>query len=107
MSARPRIKLPDSAKVGEVIEVKTLISHVMESGMRKDSEGKTIPRLLLHTFEAKFGGKDVFKASLHTGTAANPFLSFFMKVPGPGEFELTWIEDGGARITDRQVLKIA
>jgi len=106
MSAKPRIKLPDTANVGEVIEVKTLISHVMESGVRKDSEGKTIQRLLLHTFEVKFAGTEVFKANLHTGTAANPFISFFMKVPGPGEFEFTWIEDGGARIADRQVLKV-
>ena len=107
MSTKPRIKLPDTARVGEVIEVKTLVSHVMETGVRRDGEGKTIPRLLLHTFEAKFAGMDVFKASLHTGTAANPFISFFMKVPGPGEFEFTWIEDGGARITDRQLLKVA
>ena len=107
MSTIPRVKLPDSAKVGEVIEVKTLISHVMETGTRKDIEGKTIPRLLLHTLEAKFAGKEVFRASLHTGTAANPFVSFFMKVPGPGEFEFTWIEDGGARIIDRQILKVA
>jgi sulfur-oxidizing protein SoxZ len=106
MSAKPRVKLPDSARIGEVIEVKTLIAHVMESGNRKDGDGKTIPRLLLHTFEARFAGKEVFRANLHTGTSANPFISFFMRVPGPGDFEFAWIEDGGARITDRQTLKV-
>jgi len=47
----------------------------------------------------------VFRAALHTGTAANPFISFFMKVPGPGEFEFIWIEDGGGRTIERKTLK--
>lgn len=103
----PRVKLPASAKIGDLIEIKTLIAHVMESGNRKDEAGNAIPRLLLHTFEAKFAGKEVFKANLHTGTAANPFISFFMRVAGPGEFELVWIEDGGALIVDRQALSVS
>ena len=107
MSARPRIKLPDSAKIGDVIEIKTLIAHVMETGNRRNSDGTTIPRLLLYSFEAKFAGREVFRASLHTGTAANPFISFFMTVSGPGEFEFVWIEDGGARIIERQALRLA
>jgi sulfur-oxidizing protein SoxZ len=107
MSTKARIRLPDSARIGEVIEVKTLISHAMETGNRKTNEGNTIPRLLLHTLEVKFAGKEVFRASLHTGTAANPFIAFFMRVPGPGEFEFVWIEDGGARTTERQILNVA
>ena len=107
MSAKPRIRLPDNARIGDVIEIKTLIAHAMESGIRKNADGSSIPRLLLHSFEARFAGREVFKATLHTGTAANPFISFFMKVSGPGEFEFVWIEDGGARITERQTLRIA
>jgi len=107
MSAKLRIKLPDNARIGDVIEIKTLIAHAMETGIRKNADGRSIPRLLLHSFEARFAGREVFKATLHTGTAANPFISFFMKVSGPGEFEFVWIEDGGARITERQTLRIA
>jgi len=106
MSARPRIRLPDSARIGDVIEIKTLIAHMMETGNRKNTDGSAIPRRLLHTFEAKFAGREVFKASLHTGTAANPFISFFMKVSGPGDFEFVWTEDGGAKITERQTLRV-
>ena len=54
-ASRPRIKLPESAKVGDIIEVKTLITHVMETGHRKDKVGKPIPRDILNTFIAKFG----------------------------------------------------
>lgn len=106
MSAKPRILLPDNARIGEVIEIKTLIAHPMESGNRRGGDGSLIPRLLLHTFAAKFADREVFRATLHTGTAANPFISFFIKVPGPGEFEFTWIEDGGAQVIERQALKV-
>ncbi len=103
---KPRIKLPDTAKVGEVIEIKTLIQHVMETGQRKDAAGKTIPRLILNSFSAKYAGKDVFSADLQPGISANPYISFFMKVPGPGSFEFTWIEDGGQKVSETLKLNV-
>ena len=99
--AKPRIKLPDSAKVGDVIEIKTLISHVMETGQRKDAEGKAIPRSIINLFSVTFAGKEVFRAELQPGISANPYLSFFMKVPGPGELEFTWVDDGGAKVVEK------
>jgi sulfur-oxidizing protein SoxZ len=78
----------------------------METGNRRNTDGSTIAQLLLHTFEARFAGREVFRARLHTGTSANPFISFFMTVPGPGEFEFVWIEDGGAEITERQMVTL-
>jgi sulfur-oxidizing protein SoxZ len=104
---KPRIKLPESAKVGEVIEIKTLISHVMETGQRRNADGSAIPRSIINTFTAKFAGTEVFKAELHPGISANPYLSFFMKVPGPGEFEFAWTEDGGKQITETAKLNVA
>jgi len=103
---KPRIKLPASAKVGEVIEIKTLVSHVMETGQRKDPDGKAIPRDIINAFSAKFAGAEVFSAELHPGISANPYLSFFIKVPGPGEFEFTWVEDGGNTIVDKETLNV-
>ena len=105
--AKARIKLPDSAKVGEVIEVKTLISHVMETGQRKDADGKTIPRSIINTFKATFAGAEVLTVEMHPGMSANPYLSFFMKVPGPGEFEFTWIDDAGAKVVEKMKLNVA
>jgi sulfur-oxidizing protein SoxZ len=103
---KPRIKLPEAAKVGEVIEVKTLISHVMETGQRRDPDGKIVPRSIINAFTAKFAGVEVFAAELHPGISANPYLSFFMRVPGPGDFEFTWTEDGGNKIVDTQKLNV-
>lgn len=106
MAVKPRIKLPDSAKVGEIIEIRTLITHVMETGNRKDKDGKTVPRMILNLLEVKFAGQDVFRMTMASGTSANPFIAFFMKVPGPGEFEFTWHEDGGAKIVEKMPLKV-
>jgi sulfur-oxidizing protein SoxZ len=91
----PRIKLPDSVKAGDVIEVKTLIRHVMETGNRHDKNGQPIPRDIINSFVAKFGGKEVFRAEFGPGISANPYLSFQMRVPGPGVVEITWTDDHG------------
>lgn len=105
--SKARIKVPDTAKVGDVIEIKTLISHVMETGQRKDREGKTIPRDIINTFTATFAGKEVFRAALQPGISANPYIAFYMRVPGPGELELTWTDDTGRKITEKAVLNVA
>ena len=104
--AKARIKLPESTKVGDVIEIKTLISHVMETGQRKDADGKPIPRSIINSFQATFAGEQVFAAELHPGISANPYLSFFMKVPGPGELEFTWIDDAGVRVVEKMKLNV-
>jgi sulfur-oxidizing protein SoxZ len=104
--SKPRIRLPEQAKVGDVIEIKTLISHVMETGQRKQSDGKPIPRHIINTFTATFAGTEVFKADLHPGISANPYIAFYMKVPGPGEFEFTWIDDSGGKVVEKQKLNV-
>ena len=106
MSTKPRIKLPESAKVGEVIEIKTLISHVMETGQRKDATGRVIPRDILNAFTASFAGREFFKATLHPGTSANPYLHFTMRVPGPGDLEFTWVDDAGTKISEKMKLNV-
>jgi sulfur-oxidizing protein SoxZ len=103
---RPRVRLPESAKVGDVIEVKTLISHAMETGQRKDSDGKPIPRFIINSFTATFAGAEVFKAELHPAIAANPYIAFYMRVPGPGEFEFTWTDDNGAKVSEKLKLNV-
>ena len=107
MATKPRIKVPEAAKPGDIIEVKTLISHVMETGNRKDGTGKIIPRDNIHTFTASFEGEEVFSATLGSGIAANPYIAFFMKVPGPGTLTLTWEDDGGTTTVEKVPLSVA
>lgn len=105
-ASKPRVRLPEQAQTGEIIEVKALITHVMETGNRKDSEGKPIPRNIIHTFTAHYNDALVFKADLGSGISANPYLSFFLKVPGPGELRVTWLDDDGGETIERYSLNV-
>ena len=107
MSApKPRIRLPASAKVGEVIEIKTLVQHVMETGNRTTADGKVVPRNIINTVTASFDGKEFFKAEIQPGISANPYLSFHMKVAGPGKLQFIWLDDAGVKIAHEEELKI-
>ena len=95
MADKPRIKLPKEAAKGEVIQIKTLVSHVMESGQRKDAQGKPIPRKIINKFTCEFNGKPVFSCDLEPAVAANPYLQFTARVEESGTFRFTWIDDDG------------
>ena len=92
----PRVRMPTTAKKDEVIEVKTLISHEMETGLRKDANGPPVPRRIIKQFVAKFNGREIMKADWHTAISANPYQGFFVKVPESGTFEFTWQDDNGS-----------
>lgn len=104
--SKPRVRVPKKASKGEIIEIKTLISHPMESGQRKDGQGNPIPRKIINRFEAYFNGKLVFATDLHPAVSANPYISFRMKVEEPGEFEFRWIDDDGTVYTNTAKLKV-
>lgn len=103
----PRVRVPKSAKKGEMIEIKTLISHEMESGQRKDSAGKTIPRQIINKFIAEFNGKQVFAADWHSAISANPYQSFFYKASESGEFKFSWKDDNGQTYTSTSKIDVA
>jgi sulfur-oxidizing protein SoxZ len=106
MAEKPRIKLPSTAKKGEVIEIKTLIAHVMETGLRKDQEGKVIPRKIINKFTAEFNGKPVFSVDIEPAVAANPYMQFTAKVEESGTFKFTWTDDDGTVTTAEQQIAV-
>jgi sulfur-oxidizing protein SoxZ len=93
---KPRIKAPASAKKGEVVEIKTLISHVMETGQRKDAQGKPIPRRIVNKFTCAYNGKEVFRAELEPAISANLFISFYVKCEESGTLAFAWNDDNGS-----------
>ena len=107
MKKPPRIKIPEGVEPGEVIEIKTLATHVMETGNRRDAAGNKIPRDIIHTFTATFEGREVFSAAIGSGIAAYPYFAFFLKVPGPGTLEFTWIDDKGETTVEKVALSVA
>ncbi len=92
----PRVLVPDSVTKGEIFQVKALISHQMETGLRHDSAGSVIPRKIINKFVCRYDGVEVFVADLHEAVAANPYLEFYLRARESGRLEFVWQEDGGA-----------
>jgi sulfur-oxidizing protein SoxZ len=104
--SKPRIKFPEAAKAGDVIEIKTLISHVMETGQRRDADGKTVPRDIINSLAVSFAGQEFFRASLQPGISANPYISFYLRVPGPGDIKFIWTDDAGKSTVEEMKLNV-
>ena len=92
---RPRVKVPKSASAGETITLKTLISHPMESGQRKDSSGNVIPRSIINRFTCEFNGQMVVDVAMEPVISTNPYFEFEATVPEAGDFKFTWYDDDG------------
>ncbi|KNG92817.1 thiosulfate oxidation carrier complex protein SoxZ [Pseudaestuariivita atlantica] len=92
---KPRVKVPKSAAAGDTITIKTLISHKMESGQRKDDDGNVIPRSIINRFTADFNGQNVIDVTLEPAISTNPYFQFEAVVPESGEFTFTWYDDDG------------
>ena len=71
---KPRVKVPKSAAAGDVITIKTLISHLMESGVRKDGDGNIIPRSIINRFVADFNGQNIIDVTLEPAISTNPYF---------------------------------
>ena len=92
---KPRVKVPKSAKAGEAIVIKTLISHKMESGQRKDKQGNIVPRSIIHRFTCDFEGQNVIDIILAPAISTNPYFQFEAAISHSGEFKFTWYDDDG------------
>jgi sulfur-oxidizing protein SoxZ len=100
MSARALINVPKAAKRGDVIEIKTLISHVMETGYRHGTNGQGIPRDIITSFSCKYNGEEIFGTQLYPAVAANPFFTFHTVASESGTISFHWIGDHGFEVTE-------
>ena len=107
MAETPKVRVPKTAKKGDVVEIKTLLPHIMESGQRKDKDGKTIPRKIINKFACEFNGKPVFSANLEPAIAANPYMQFFAKVEESGTFKFSWTDDDGTITTAEESITVS
>ena len=104
--ARALINVPPKATRGQVIEIKTLISHIMETGFRHDNVGRPIPRDIITSFVCTYNGEEIFKAALYQAIAANPFVTFHTVATESGTFEFAWTDDDGTTSTATSELKV-
>jgi len=89
------INVPAKAKRGEIIEIRTLTSHIMETGFRRTAAGDLVPRDIITSFTCRYNGTEIFRADLFPAIAANPYLAFFTVATESGKFEFEWIGDDG------------
>ena len=103
---KPRVKVPSKASAGDTITIKTLISHQMESGQRKDDDGNTIPRSIINRFVVDFNGENVIDVKMEPAISTNPFFEFEATVPETGDFKFTWYDDDGSVYEETQTITV-
>jgi sulfur-oxidizing protein SoxZ len=100
------INVPERARRGEVIEIKTLVSHPMETGYRRTQLGAPIPRDIIRSFVCTYNGTEVFRAELHPAIAANPFLVFSTVATESGTLTFQWTGDRGFSLTESAAIRV-
>jgi sulfur-oxidizing protein SoxZ len=105
--ARTLISVPKTARKGEIVEIKILISHPMESGQARDAFGKAIPRDIIHSFSCHWDDALVFRAELFPAIAANPYFSFFAKAEASGRIRFDWKDDQGQSHSESVEITVA
>jgi len=102
-----RIQIPAQAKRGEIVEVRVLIQHPMETGFRRTESGALVPRDIIRQLVCSYNGVEVFRADLSSGIAANPYIQFYTVAEKSGELEFTWIDDEGKQGSERQSIVVS
>jgi sulfur-oxidizing protein SoxZ len=104
--ARVVVNVPKEAKRGEVIEIRTLAGHPMETGFRRTQLGELIPRDIISEFVCTYNGVEIFRAELHPAMAANPLITFTTVATESGTLEFRWTGDKSFSATERATIKV-
>jgi thiosulfate oxidation carrier complex protein SoxZ len=90
-----KIQVPATVKAGEAFEVRVLVQHPMETGFRRDLDGRVIPMHIVDKLSCTYGGREVFHAEFGSGMSANPYVAFFAMASKSGEIVVEWSDDQG------------
>ena len=104
--ARTLIHAPKTAARGEVMEIRTLIAHPMETGYRSGPNGQVLPRDIVRRFTCRYDGEVVFSADLHPAIAANPYVAFHTVATATGTLTFTWEGDNGFAQTESHPITV-
>ena len=90
-----RIRVPKTAKAGDIVEIRAIIQHPMENGFRLNSQGTTIPVDIITDFACSYDGQEVFRVQLEPGLSANPYFSFSLRATQTGQVDFWWRDQDG------------
>ena len=105
--ARALITMPKAARRGEIIEIRTMVAHPMETGHRPGADGRLLPRDIIRRFTCRYDGEVVFSADLYPAVSANPYLAFHTIATASGTLSFTWEGDNGFAQTETVQLDVA
>ena len=105
-NVKPRVRVPRSVGANEPFTIKTLISHPMESGQRRDGDGNVIPRSIINRFVAEFEGETIIDVKMDPAISTNPYFEFQAQLPASGTVVFTWYDDDGSVYTDEQAVEV-
>ena len=100
------VNVPARARRGEVIKIKTLVSHAMETGYRRTQLGALVPRDIIRLFVCTYNGTEVFRAELHPAIAANPFIALSTVATESGTLAFHWTGDNGFSLTESAEINV-
>ena len=100
------VNVPPRARRGEIIEIKTLVSHPMETGYRRTQLGSPIPRDIIRRFVCAYNGTEIFRAELHPALAANPFFAFSTVATESGTIAFHWTGDNGFSVAESAAITV-
>lgn len=106
MNVRSLITVPANARRGEIVEIRAMIGHPMETGHRPDSAGRLLPRDIVTRFECRFESRTIFAADLYPAIAANPYLAFAMRAERSGTLQFSWAGDNGFAHTESRSFSV-
>lgn len=105
--ARALIHMPAIASKGDIIEIRALIGHPMETGYRVGADGKLLARDIIRSFVCRYNGEQVFAAELHQAISANPYIAFFTTATESGTLEFSWQGDNGFTHTEKTSITVS
>jgi sulfur-oxidizing protein SoxZ len=104
--ARAVVTVPAQAKRGEIVEIKTLAQHAMETGFRRTQTCELIPRNIIRSFSCTYNGVEVCRVELHPAIAANPLIAFTTVATESGTLQFQWVGDNGYTVTEIAPIKV-
>lgn len=103
---KARVRVQERATRGEIVEVRAIVLHPMESGFRPDNTGKPIPRHIVERFTCAYAGREVFRARLYPAVSTNPYFQFYLVATESADLVFTWIDDRGEMATHTARLEV-
>lgn len=104
--ARTLINVPATARRGEIIEIRTLVAHPMETGYRPGADGRVLPRDIIRKFTCRYNGEVIFSAELFPAISANPYFAFHTVATESGTLSFTWEGDNGFAQTETAAITV-